>query len=114
MILKINTSALAVNCAMAGICFMFSGIFNLTKYSIGTAGTFVGITLLANMMAMFGRIGVDALENFKYLTLSSLYDYYSILINQSDWLWKLTVALLIALVSFIIGSVVFVKKDLPL
>lgn len=64
MILKINCSAFLVCLAMSGICFMFSGIFNQAKYSMGFSGTFVGVSILANMMAMFGSLGVKALANF--------------------------------------------------
>lgn len=67
MILKVNLSAMLVCLAMGGVCFMFSGIFNQSKYSVAFSGTFVGVSILANMMAMFGSLGVDALENFKYL-----------------------------------------------
>lgn len=114
MILKVNLSALMVSIAVAGTCFMCSGIFNLTKYSIGLSGTFVGVTIIANMLAMFGNLGVEFLGNFKYLTIATLYDYTSILGSGSDWIWKLFVALGIAVVSFTIGSTWFCKKDLPL
>ena len=114
MIIKINLSALMVSIAMAGVCFMCSGIFNLSKYSLGFSGTFVGVSILANMMAMFGNIGVDALSNFKYITICTFYDYQSVLVSGNDWVWKLFVSLAIAVVTFTIGSVSFVKKDLPL
>ena len=114
MIIKINFSALLVSITMAGVCFMFSGVFNLTKYSVGLSGTFVGVSILANMLAMFGNIGVAALSNFKYLTICTFYDYQSILVSGDDWIWKLFVSLGIAIVTFTIGAVTFTKKDLPL
>lgn len=114
MILKINLSAMIICLAMSGVCFMFSGIFNQTKYSIGCSGTFIGVSVLANMMAMFGSLGIDALSNFKYLTICSLYDFTSILTGTDDWIIKSVVALLIAAVGYIVGSIWFTKKDLPL
>ncbi len=79
MILQVNISALMVCIALAAVCFMFSGIFSSSKYSIGFSGAFVGVSILANMLAMFGRLGVDALSSFKYLTICSFYDYQSVL-----------------------------------
>ncbi len=114
MIIKINISAMLVCLAVSGICFMFSGIFNQSKYSIGFSGAFVGVSILANMMAMFGSLGIDALEKFKYLSLCTLYDYNSVLADTNDWIIKSAVALGIAVIAYIIGSVRFCKKDLPL
>lgn len=114
MIVKVNLSAMVVCLAMSGVCYMFSAIFNQSKYSLGFSGTFVGVSVLANMMAMFGSLGVDALENFKYVSICTLYDYQSILTGGDDWIVKGAVALAIAVVSYLVGSVWFCKKDLPL
>lgn len=65
MIVQVNISALMVFIAMTGVCFLFSGIFSASKYSIGFSGTFIGVTVLANMLAMIGNLGVGGLENFK-------------------------------------------------
>lgn len=114
MIFQVNLSAMLVAIALAGVCFMFSGIFNLSKYSIGFSGTFVGVSILANMMAMFGSLGIDALENFKYITICTFYDYQSVLLGTNDWMWKMLFPIGIAIITFAIGSVRFCKKDLPL
>lgn len=114
MIIKINLSAFFVCLAMAAVCFMFSGIFNSTKFSIGFSGTFVGVTILANMLAMFGTLGVDGLDKFKYLTICSFYDYGSVLAANSDWIAKMFVPFIIAVAAFTSGGIVFKKKDLPL
>lgn len=114
MILQVNLSALMVCIAMAGACFLFSGIFNASKFSIGFSGTFVGVTVLANMMAMFGKLGVSGLDNFKYFTICSFYDYESILHGVNDWVLKMIFPIGIAVVTYVIGSIWFCKKDLPL
>ena len=111
--LKIQADML-VCLAMGGVCFMFSGIFNQSKYSVAFSGTFVGVSILANMMAMFGSLGVDALENFKYASICTLYDYNSVIADTDTWIIKGAVALGIAVVSYAIGSIRFCKKDLPL
>ena len=114
MILLTNLSACAACIAVSGICFMFSGIFNRTKYSIGFSGVLVGICILAGMMGMFGALGVDSLGNFKYATLFTLYDYQSVLLGTDDWIAKTIAALAIGLAGYVIGGVRFCKKDLPL
>ena len=114
MILQINLSALMVCIAMSAVCFMFSGIFNQSKYAIGCAGTFVGVSILANMLAMFGKLGVDGLDKFKYLTICTFYDYQSIIFSDNDWIVKMVYPIVIALVAYGVGELVFKKKDLPL
>ena len=114
MILQVNLSALVVCIAMAAVCFAFSGIFSSSKYSIGLSGAFVGVTVLANMLAMFGSMGVSGLDKFKYLTICSFYDYKSVLLSGSEWIVKLIFPALIAAAAFTAGSLVFKKKDLPL
>lgn len=114
MILQINLSALMVCIALSGVCFMFSGIFNTTKHSIGLSGVFIGESILANMLAMFGSLGVGGLDNFKYITVCSFYDYESVLLGNDNWITKIVFPVIIAIVTFIMGSVWFKKKDLPL
>ncbi|MDD3220391.1 MAG: hypothetical protein PHC41_08915 [Lachnospiraceae bacterium] len=93
---------------------MFSGIFNRSKHVIGFSGTLVGVCILAGMMGTFGSLGIDSLENFKYATLFSLYDYSSVLSGGDDWIIKTVAAGVIALVGYLIGGAWFCKKDLPL
>ncbi|MFR1842389.1 MAG: ABC transporter permease subunit [Oscillospiraceae bacterium] len=114
MILQVNMSALMVCIAVAGVCFMFSGIFNTSKYSIGCSGVFVGESILGNMLAMFGSLGVEGLDNFKYITICSFYDYESVLTCSDDWITKMIFPIAIAVLTFAVGSVWFQKKDLPL
>ena len=87
MIIQINLSAFMVAIALAGVCFLFSGSFNRSKYCLGLSGVFVGESVLVNMLAMFGTLGIQALEDMKYLTICSLYDYTSILSCRSNWIY---------------------------
>ena len=114
MILQVNLSALMVCIALAAVCFMFSGIFSSSKYAIGLSGAFIGVNILANMLAMFGNLGVSGLDKFKYLTIVSFYDYQSVLFSGSDWIQKMIFPAAIALAAFTLGQLVFSKKDLPL
>lgn len=114
MIFKVNLSAMVVCIAIAAVCFMFSGIFNSSKYSMGISGTFVGVMILGNMLAMFGDLGVKGLDKFRYLTICSFYDYESVIFRTNDWMQKLVYPALIALGAFAVCTAVFRKKDLPL
>ena len=114
MIVQVNLSALVVCIALAAVCFMFSGIFNSSKYSIGLSGTFIGVNILANMLAMFGQLGVDGLDKFKYLTICTFYDHQSVLFSNNDWISKMIFPAIIAVAAFSAATVVFNKKDLPL
>ena len=114
MIVQVNLSAFVVCIAIAAVCFMFSDIFNSAKYSIGLSGTFVGVNILANMLSMFGSLGVGGLDKFRYLTICSFYDHQSVLFSQNDWITKMIYPAAIAAAAFMIGSAVFRKKDLPL
>ena len=67
------------------------------------------------MLAMFGNLGAaDGLDNFKYMTICSFYDYESVMLGENDWLIKMIFPIGIAVVAFAIGGIVFKKKDLPL
>ena len=114
MIILTNFSACMASLAVSGLCFMFSGIFNRSKYSIGCSGILAGVCILAGMMGVFGALGVDSLENFKYATLFTLYDYQSVLSGTDDWIMKSVAAGIIALAGYVIGGAWFCKKDLPL
>lgn len=63
---------------------------------------------------MFGKLGVDGLSNFKYLSICSFYDYQSVLLKTDTWATNMIYPVIIAIVAFVIGLIVFKKKDLPL
>ncbi len=115
MIIQINLSALVVCLALASVCFAFSAIFNTTQLSLGFSGTFIGVMILSNMLTMFGNMSkVAALENMKYFTLCTFYDYKSILLANNDWIGEMIVPLIIVVTGFVISLIAFKKKDLPL
>lgn len=116
-IVLVNLSAFVACALMGGICFMLSGIFNLSKYAIGVGGALVMFFILAGMLAMFGTMGgssITFLKSFQYLTVTSLFDYKSILLSTTVWLPKLAAAAVGTVATLGIGSAVFCKKDLPL
>ncbi len=115
-IFNLNVSSFVTVLAMGGLCFMFSGIFNRSKYSIGAGGMMSVFFILMSMMAMFGGLApaMKALSNFKYFTIITLCDKSSILAGSNTWIVESVVLVLIAAVSYTVGSLWFNKKNLPL
>lgn len=115
-IIFLNISSFATVLAISGLCFMFSGIFNRSKYSIGCGGMMSVFFILMSMLAMFGGLApsMKALANFKYLTVITLCDKDAIVSGDNIWVLKSLVLLLIAGVSYLVGSMWFNKKNLPL
>ncbi|KRM61941.1 hypothetical protein FC26_GL001012 [Paucilactobacillus vaccinostercus DSM 20634] len=113
-LVNLNIGAFMVAFAFAGIMFAASGIFNLSKYSLGTGGLLIILFILLAIVGSFATYGVDALKDVQHLTIVSLFDYQNILIEGSKWISKLAVLGGIGVVTFGIGTTVFAKKDLPL
>lgn len=118
-IVYLNLASFGAVAAISGFCFMFSGIFNRSKNSIGASGMIAVFFILMSMMAMFGGLGADdspmaVLDYFKYFTITTLCDNASILAGSGAWIWKLCVLLGLTGALYSVGVVWFCKKDLPL
>ena len=115
-ILFLNISSFLTTLAISGICFMFSGIFNRSKYSIGSGGMISVFFILMSMMAMFGGLSpsMKALSNFKYLTIITLCDNDNIISGNNIWVVEMFILISISVVSYLIGTMWFKKKNLPL
>ena len=76
--------------------------------------------LVATMLGLFGSevlpsvIRISALNNFNYVSIISLFDVVNVIDGGYMWIWKLAILLAIGLVGYIVGSIKFKKKDLPL
>ncbi|MCR5349731.1 MAG: ABC transporter permease [Acholeplasmatales bacterium] len=112
----LNVASFFTTLAISGICFMFSGIFNRSKYSIGAGGMVSVFFILMSMMSMFGGLApsMKALSNFKYLTLITLCDNDRILSGDNLWIVEIVVLFAVATVTYVIGLLWFRKKNLPL
>jgi uncharacterized membrane protein YuzA (DUF378 family) len=72
------------------------------------------------MLGLFGSpvipsvVRISALNNFNYVSLISLFDVVSILDGGNAWIYKLIILVIVGLAGYIIGSIRFEKKDLPL
>lgn len=119
-LLLINIGAFLVMFAMSGISFLASCWFNRSKRSMALGGGLNMFFLVATMLGLFGSpvlpsiVRMKALDSFNYVSLISLFDVVSMLEGTWAFVWKLAVLLVVGVVCYIVGSVRFRKKDLPL
>ncbi len=105
----LNCGALLLYCALTGISFCSSCIFNDTKNSLALgAGLPVGFLLLQ----MISDIG-EKFEFLQYFSLYSLFDPVRI-ISGENYLPSFIAMAAIALVTYTVGIYSFTKRDLPL
>lgn len=119
-LLIINLGAFLVLFAMSGINFFTSCWFDRSKKSMAIGGGLSMFFLVATMLGLFGSevlpsvIRISALNNFNYVSIISLFDVVNVIDGGYMWIWKLAILLAIGLVGYIVGSIKFKKKDLPL
>ncbi|MCD8129825.1 MAG: ABC transporter permease [Lachnospiraceae bacterium] len=112
--------------AMAGICYMASCLFNLSKNALALGGGLNVWFFLCSLLGMFGSesmvsmgIGVEMLGRFNNLTIVGLFDIEALGTVGSEavdyaFAPKLAALAAIAVVCYAVGMIRFQKKDLPL
>ena len=119
-ILLLNLGAFVVMFAMSGICFLTSCWFDRSKKAMGIGGGLSMFFLVATMLGLFGSkvlpsvMRLKALNFFNYVSIISLFDVTSIMDGTTAFIWKLAILLVIGVVGYVVGSLKFEKKDLPL
>lgn len=119
-LLLINLGAFVVMFAMSGLNFFTSCYFDRSKKAMAIGGGLSMFFLVATMLGLFGSpvipsvVRIEALNYFNYVSIISLFDVVSILDGTTVWIWKLAILLVIGLLGYILGSIKFRKKDLPL
>lgn len=119
-ILLINLGAFLVLFALSGINFFTSCYFDRSKKAMSIGGGLSMFFLVATMLGLFGStvipsvVRITSLNYFNYVSIISLFDVVSILDGTVDWIWKLVILVVIGLLGYILGSIKFKKKDLPL
>lgn len=119
-LILLNLGAFVTLFAMSGICFLASCWFDRSKKSMSIGGGLSMFFLVATMLGLFGSkvipsvVRLDALNYFNYVSIISLFDVISIISGGANFIWKLAILLVIGLAGYILGSIKFEKKDLPL
>ena len=82
-----------------------------------------GLSIFALVAAMLGLFGspvipsvvrLDALNNFNYTTIITFFDVISIIDGTKTFIWKFAILAVCGIIGYIVGSIRFTKKDLPL
>ena len=111
----------AVTLAVMGICFMGSCIFNKSSSSLGFGGGLAIFFFIMSVLGLFGSeafpttLRIDVMNVFNYCTIIRLFDASAVIMGDyvAYW-WKLSILLVIAVATSIVGIKVFEKKNLPL
>ncbi len=119
-LILLNVGAFLVLFALSGLCFFTSCWFDRSKRSMAIGGGLSIFALVAAMLGLFGSpvipsvVRLDSLNYFNYATIISFFDVISIMDGTNTFLWKFAILAVMGLVGYIVGSVRFTKKDLPL
>ena len=119
--------------ALSGICFGASTWFNKAQQSVAVGGGVSIVCFLCCILGLFGSpvfvsvgVGVKAMSVFNYATLFTLIDtdsissFVKVVYHQPDavmslnWIWEFAILIVIGLGGALVGSIKFLKKDLPL
>lgn len=119
-LLLLNLGAFLVLFALSGLCFFTSCIFDRSKRSMAIGGGLSIFALVAAMLGLFGSpvipsvIRLEALNNFNYTTVISLFDVVSIIDGTDTFIYKFAILAVLGIIGYVTGSIRFTKKDLPL
>lgn len=119
-LILLNVGAFLVLLALSGLCFFTSCVFDRSKRSMAIGGGLSIFALVAAMLGLFGSpvipsvVRLDALNNFNYTTIISLFDVISIIDGTNVFIWKFLILGILGIIGYIAGSIRFTKKDLPL
>lgn len=119
-LLLLNLGAFLVLLALSGLCFFTSCVFDRSKRSMAIGGGLSIFALVAAMLGLFGSpvipsvVRLDALNNFNYTTIISLFDVVSIIDGTGVFVTKFVILAVLGVIGYIVGSLWFTKKDLPL
>ena len=104
----LNGGLLCLHLLIGGICFLSSCIFSDTKYSVAFGA---GIPAFMYVLQMLANVGGDA-EKVKYFTFFTLYNPDGIIAGESSAIIGIFMLFAAAVVLYVLGIVIFEKKDL--
>lgn len=107
-LLLLNTGLLCLHLFIGGICFLTSCTFSDTRYSIGFGAGIPGVMYVLQMLA---NVGENA-EKAKYFTFFTLFNPDGIIAGEGSAFIGIAVLFVGGIVLYMVGIMVFCKKDL--
>lgn len=107
-LLILNAGLLCLHLFIGGISFLASCLFSNTKYSIGFGA---GLPFLMYVPQMLSNMGGD-MGNAKYFTFFTLFNPDGIIKSESGAMAGVMVLLIGAALLYVIGIIIFNRKDL--
>lgn len=95
---------------LGGLCFLFSCIFNDSKYAYGTAAGFSIMFILIQMLSQVN----DKVDKLKYATPLTLLNTKALIAQDSKAFIGIIILYVTGLILFGAGITIFTKKDLPI
>ncbi|MBS4539363.1 ABC transporter permease subunit [Clostridium sp. D2Q-11] len=108
--LSLNLITYLVILAVSSIGFFFSCLFNETKYSLAFGG---GVPLIFLVIKMLSELNTD-LEWMRYMTLYSFINIDKILESSGYVILSSSIILVISLIFYILGIIIFNRKSLSI
>ena len=105
---KLNVALLFLHLFIAAICFFASCLFSESKYSLAVGA---GIPIFMFVLQMLANVG-EKTEGFKYATFFTLFNAEGIIASETGAFTSSFVLLVGAILLYIVGSIVFCKKDI--
>jgi hypothetical protein len=94
--------------AVGGITFAVACWFNKSRYTIGISSAILASFFILRMIA-----DMEKFKFCKYFTLQTLFDMTAVIDGKSV-VWQMIALPLIAIPFYLIGIIIFTKKNLPL
>ena len=119
-ILLLYLGLLLFSLAMGSLTYMFSSIFNYSRYSLSFGGGFALLFYISKILGLFGSdlfmnmgIGIEPMNFFNRITMISLYDTVSILDDSTDYILQFIALAIISIICYVTGAIWLTKKDIP-
>lgn len=106
--LLLNLANLCLHFFIAMICFIFSVIFNESRYALALGGGIPAMAYIIQMIAQAGEKYGDA----KYFTFLTLFNPEGIIMQESSAFWGAASLFIGALVLAVLSILIFSRKDL--
>lgn len=109
-LLALNSGLISLQMFIAGICFLSSCIFSDTKYSMAFGA---GIPAFMYVLKMLANVG-EKTEAAKYFSFFTLFDGNALIAGETSAIVCTIVLFAGAVVMYVLGCVIFCRKDMAL